>query len=210
MQKARTAIHIGLASAVLWWVVPTASAGMVYRWTTDEGVVSFADEAKRIPKRYRDRAVRVETRRLDQYERLTETDPAASSAYAERLRDRVADLRALNGTAASAPAHGAKPHAVVEIPLAESQRHAARREADGSYSRRSGLVTPDTVIPSLQLAPDPNSDEPVVVEHHRVRPDGAITTRTVTVVRQGDRVLSVIAPRHLHEHRALNWPKSIE
>lgn len=210
MQKARTAIHIGLASAVLWCAVPMASAGMVYRWTTDEGVVSFADEAKRIPKRYRDRVVRVETRRLDHYERLTETDPAASSAYAERLRERVADLRELNGTAALAGAAATAPHSVVEVPLAGAQRHASRREGDGTYSRRSGLVTPDAVIPSLQLAPDPDSDEPVVVEHRRVRPDGAITTRTVTVVRQGDRVLSVIAPRHPHEHRALSWPKAID
>ena len=59
------------------------------------------------------------------------------------------------------------------------------------------------------IAADPSSNEPVVVEHHRVRPEGTITTRTVTVVRQGDRVLSVIKPRHLHEHRALHWEKEI-
>lgn len=210
MRMARGAAHIWLASAVLWLAAPMASAGMVYRWTTDDGVVSFADEAKRIPKRYRDRAVRVETQRLDQYKRLTETDQAASEEYGERLKARVAELRALNGSGYVNAEAKPEASSVVEIPLAGFERHAARRAADGTYGRRSGLVTPDTVIPSLNLVADPNSDEPVVVEHHRVRPDGAITTRTVTVVRQGDRVLSVIKPRHLHEHRALSWQKSIE
>jgi len=210
MQNARVAAHVWLASAVLWLAAPMVSAEMVYRWTTDEGVVSFADEAKRIPNRYRNRAVRVETQRLDQYKRLTETDRVASQEYGERLNARLAELRALNGTADAQVAAQTEARSVVEIPLAGFERRAVRRAADGTYSRRSGLVTPDMVIPALNLTADPNSDEPVVVEHLRVRPDGAITTRTVTVVRQGDRVLSVISPRHVHEHRALSWEKSIE
>ena len=42
------------------------------------------------------------------------------------------------------------------------------------------------------------SNEPVIVEERRVRDNSAITTRHVTVVKQGGRVISVIRPKASH------------
>ncbi len=63
------------------------------------------------------------------------------------------------------------------------------------------------VIPNLNFTPDPNSDEPVVVEKKRVRTEGAVTTQTVTIVRQGDTILGVIKPRQ-NSHSAQSWAES--
>ena len=42
------------------------------------------------------------------------------------------------------------------------------------------------------------SDEPVIVETVRSRPDGSPVTRHITIVRQGERILSVIKPEQVH------------
>ena len=49
---------------------------------------------------------------------------------------------------------------------------------------------------------DPTSDDPVVIERVRVRSDSGVT-RTVQVVRQGDKVLSITKPRN--RSSGSNW-----
>jgi hypothetical protein len=50
-------------------------------------------------------------------------------------------------------------------------------------------------IPRDQLA----GDDPVVVEQRRVRDRNNISTTHLTVVRQGDRILSVVRPERAHD-----------
>ena len=50
-------------------------------------------------------------------------------------------------------------------------------------------------MPALALPLDPDSTEPVVVEKRRMFDSDSGTTRHVTVVQQGERILSIVKPR---------------
>ncbi len=56
------------------------------------------------------------------------------------------------------------------------------------------MRTGDDYSPILDVSPG-TSPEPVVVEKRRFRPEDSVATRTNTIVRQGDRVLTIIKPR---------------
>ncbi len=56
------------------------------------------------------------------------------------------------------------------------------------------MRTGDDYSPILDVSPG-DSPEPVVVEKQRFRPEDSVATRTNTIVRQGDRVLTIIKPR---------------
>ena len=63
----------------------------------------------------------------------------------------------------------------------------------------------------MGMVPLHMSDEPVIVDDIRVRPDSAVdslATRHITVVRQGDRVISVSRPHH--NQRSLGSPREGE
>src|SRR5262245_60932876 len=85
-----------MAAVALAAVAMPASAGTVYRWTAEDGSVSFADDAKRIPARYRDAAEKVETSGLSGYKRYSPTNGESQITYMEKLEERVARLRELN------------------------------------------------------------------------------------------------------------------
>lgn len=192
-----------LAGAALLAASP-ASAGTLYRWKTKDGTLAFADDAKRIPERYRAQAEEIQTEGLDGYERLTPTDAAAQQERADQLGERLEGLREQSGV-------GGEPAGVVVIeepparhPLEgialQSTRETVGRRVvnteDGPRWRRTTrLQTVDEPVPVLGVSPDPESDEPVVVERIRARSRDSLVTRHITVVRQGDRVLSVIKPR---------------
>src|SRR5690606_7254342 len=71
--------------------------------------------------------------------------------------------------------------------------------------RTTSLATMDQPVPILGVSPDPDSDEPIVVERMRARSKDSLTTRQIIVVRQGDRVLSVIKPTR-DRHASADWP----
>jgi hypothetical protein len=147
-----------------------ATAGTLWRWTNADGVVSYSDDPKRIPEAYRDGAVVVKTSNLASYKRFTPAPAAESKTYTERLDAHVARMRTLND----------------EV---EAERLAATPQPSGGsigevrVSHKLSMTLPE----GIQAG-----DEPIVVEEHRVR-DGNTTTH-VYVVRQGDRVLSVMRP----------------
>jgi hypothetical protein len=58
-----------------------AGAGEFWRYETDEGVVSFVDDAKKIPEKYRARAVRQEADGLSSYTRATLAGAAAPKSW---------------------------------------------------------------------------------------------------------------------------------
>lgn len=193
---------------------PAAEAGTMYRWETENGTLAYADDVKRIPERYRAQAEALAAESLDGYSRFTPTDSQAQDEHADRLADRLDGLR--EQTDDGAPADGAiegfaapmREHAVEGIALQSVREQVGRRRVNTSdgprWRRTTRPQTVDSPIPVIGVSPDPDSDEPVIVERVRARSGDSLVTRHITVVRQGDRVLSVIKPRS--RHSSSDWP----
>jgi hypothetical protein len=154
--------------ALLAVLAAPALAGTLYKWTAEDGSVAFTDDPKRVPERYRSQVKTFKTAGLDAYERFTPGDSARQSEQRRRLDERLERLRALNRPprSAVAPAAGVQPEIMIRA------------------NQRTALTIPN----------DTSGDEPVIVEEMRVRDPDSAATRHVTVVRQGDRVLSVLKP----------------
>ena len=186
------------------WSAPV-QAEPLYRWESADGTVSFTDDAKRVPERYRESAKQIDTSVLSGYGRYTPTDAAASQEYTERLKERLETLREANLADEEAQ------RALAESEAVEAPRGVERAARPRYIERRRAFLQPDGTIryrhfrnqvggsnsPSLPV--DPNDPRPVVIEKNRVRVPGQPITQTITVTRQGDRVLSVEKPRsHYH------------
>ena len=186
------------------WSAPV-QAEPLYRWESADGTVSFTDDAKRVPERYRETAKQIDTSVLSGYGRYTPTDAAASQEYAKRLNERLEMLRAENRADEEAE------RALAESEAVEAPRGIERAARPRYIERRRAFLQPDGTVryrysrnrvdasnaPSLPV--DPNDPNPVVTEQERVRVPGQPITQTITVTRQGDRVLSVEKPRsHYH------------
>jgi hypothetical protein len=168
------ALSLGFLFATL--AVP-AAAGSFYAYETDDGGIAFTDDAKRIPAAYRDDARVIERDGFDDFDRYTHVGQGREAASEARTDERLAYLRDLNARQISPDAVGA--------PLAPGP---------GGFAIRSGRDGQ-----SVDSYVDPrNGGEPIVVERVRSRPDGSPVTRHVTIVRQGDRVLSIYAPEQRH------------
>lgn len=171
----RKLMMLEVVGSLLAVVVATSAAGeTVYRWNAADGSLAFTDDAKRIPAQYREQAQRTRTGDLASYGRYT---PARAPAYTRetQLAERLERLRAINA-AGEAPA----------VPV----RASAGTQTILQLNNRSSIA-----IPNEQLV----GDEPVVVEQRRVRDRNNISTTHVTVVRQGDRILSVVRPESAHD-----------
>jgi hypothetical protein len=155
-----------------------AAAGPLFSWTAEDGTVSYTDDAKRIPERYRAVAKEVPGQALRSYGRYSPAKPEAETQYAEQLDKRLARLRALNRALAQEGAYAdggyAAPGARVDGP-----------ELLVSVDRDTSVRVP-TASAAAGDAP------PVVVEDVRVRRSGSAFTVHDTVIRQGDRVLMVV------------------
>ena len=156
-----------LALALL---IPAGAGAEFYAWRTDDGVFAYADAREKIPARYAERAVRVSGKRLVDYDRLTLQDSAAQQAVGERLRHRLAYLRALN--------HG--DHVAAE----------GRTQSAPTVT----VATGSPQAPTLDV-PASEGDGPVVVETVLGKAKGDLVTRSTTVISQGDRTLAVIKGR---------------
>jgi hypothetical protein len=164
------------AAALAAGSVP-AAAGPLFSWTAEDGSVSYTDDAKRIPERYRAVAKEVPGRSLRGYARFSPAKPEIETQYAEQLEARVERLRALNRELDEEAAY-----------LRDGYAAAGPSPAAGGGG---ALVR---VGRDLQLAvPQAMADTgPVIVEDVRVRPSGSVFTTHDTVVRQGDRILMVV------------------
>lgn len=148
----------------------TAGAGTLYSWQTEDGNVSFTDDAKNIPARYRDQARTRTAKRLGDYERFTSQHAEGTQRYARELAARIEYLREVN----------ADP---IGSPRAEPADTAASIRVNGMDLRLPGTTDGD----------------PVIVERVRVRSYGQIASRHDTVVRQGDRTLAIVRGRQSGE-----------
>jgi hypothetical protein len=159
-----------IAAAVCIAIAVPALAGGVYSWRTLDGSQAFTDDAKQIPALYRDAAESQTLRPLKEYSRYTPSQVGTKEPYAERLNRRLGHLR---GTAA--------PLEQVEATPPEGMRLGVPA-GTGRYGQSEQI--------SLPL--DGEDDGPIVIESVRLRKDpGHITTRHATVIRQGDRIISV-------------------
>ncbi len=184
---------------VLFLTTTTAAAEPIYHWRTEEGADAFTDDPKRIPARYRSEAEARPTSMLQDYDQLSTVDSTASAAYQEQLAARLERLRELNqGTATSrAPLASMHPPRAGEVsfhgqPLLRPSGGAVN-PVDPDYASR--VRATDAFVPTIGFTADPNDSAPVVVEKRRLRDRESWSTRHVTIVRQGDRVLGVIKPR---------------
>jgi hypothetical protein len=157
------------ASLLALALAAPASAETVYRWTAADGSLAFTDDAKRIPAQYRAQSKRSESGDLEHYGRYTPTQASAESSEA-RLAARLQRLREINAgrdAAAETSTEGSGAQTILQL------------------DNRTSIVLPNA----------PAGDEdPIVVEERRVRDRNNMTTTHVTVVRQGDRILSIVRP----------------
>jgi hypothetical protein len=172
MLKLRIAVAQAAALALLTGLLPSPGAAAdartpdrtVWQWTTEDGVVSFTDDEKQIPARYRDEARSRVLGRLDDYERYT---PAETPKVVPSSLPAVGAAPPGQGGQATAPPQGYRPR----------------------ISVRSGGAS------SQVIDVQPGDEGPVIIEQRRARPDGGAVTRTNTIIRQGDRILTVIKPQ---------------
>ena len=183
MLKLKNATRIGrfLLGAILFaGVAGPAVAGNVYSWVTEDGTYAFTDDPKRIPAKHRDGATARPMGDLKRYERYT-VDRTGKS-YTDRLWQRQTDLR--DRSATEAPAVSAAPATGVGSGL----NFALPTTGGGSPGGHRGA---QMQLPLGGLAAA-GSNEPITVESVRMQPTAGQATRHWTIVKQGDRVLSVI------------------
>jgi Domain of unknown function (DUF4124) len=154
-----------------------ATAGPLFSWTAEDGTVSYTDDAKRIPERYRAVAKEVPGKRLGGYARYSPAKPEAETQYVEQLEARLARLRALNRALEEEAVYAEGGYAT----LAPS---AGGPEALVNVDRDLAVRVP--VSGASDDAP------PVIVEDVRVRRNGSAFTVHDTVIRQGGKVLMVV------------------
>ena len=180
----------------------SASAGELYRWVTSDGTIAFTDDARRVPQAYRGEAKRSTAAPLRTFSRFTPVDAKAEAVRAAELDARLGHLRALNEPESFAAEELGAPDApaVSHLDLRSEERIEGRklagfRNGRPVYRRTSRPRSVDAPVPSLALPLDPDSHEPVVVEKRRMFDSDSGTTRHVTVVQQGERILSIVKPR---------------
>jgi len=163
---------LGLALAV----AAPATGGELYAWRTDDGGYAFADDLRRVPERYRDRAEVRQTRSLRDHERFTPTDDAQMEAYAAGLERRLEQLRGMNAQM--------------------EQRLEAERQARAAHGGRVTVRFDSDGEPVVDVPPGGGAGvgEPVVIEDILARDEDGNRTRTNTVVRRGDEIIAVIRP----------------
>jgi hypothetical protein len=211
MRWLRSSLFGVAASGVLTFMAAVpATAGTLYRWKADDGSVSYTDDLKRVPERYRDHVETIATDGLAGYERFTPTDAAATRDYNEKLTARLAALRAWNAQTQPVPPRDpfAAPSAGPSISGIQLQSAPQRRvqDADGNWRWHGSQQTIANPVPTLAFDANPDDPTPVTIERKRVIASGNAATEFVTVVRQGDRVLSVIRSEKTNEN-SVNWPR---
>jgi hypothetical protein len=165
------AIVLGLATPVL--------AGTVYSWRTEDGTLSFTDDKKHIPARYRNEAEQRQSGSLEGYRQFTSAAKTSDGSYKERLEQRLGELQQGDARHVEGATQGGSGLSVI---------------VGGSrYSRGGGVIVP---------VDGAASDEPIVTEHLRTKPADSMSTRHVTVTKQGDRIISV----HENEKSHRNTP----
>jgi uncharacterized protein DUF4124 len=180
---------------------PAQPGTTLYRWVTADGTVSYTDDAKRVPERYRTSMQTIERGMLSDYGRYTATDVEAHQEQTARLEKRLDALRAMNATG-SELAEAAPNDAATGTAPATRDIHRRRLfvRPDGSTYYRYYTNQTTAAASGASLPVDPNDPNPVVTEEQHVKVPGEPITQSIVVTRQGDRVLSIVKPRAHYHH----------
>lgn len=165
-QTFATHVVISLVAGFLVGVSAEVLADTVYKWTTEDGVVSYTDDQKHIPSRYRDQVETRPMQRLDGYDRYT-------------------PLGRQPGMPETAPAHVAAARGSETI-VVEGGGSGMSVMTGGTRYGQGGMIVPIDAAPTTTA-----SSEPVVIENRRVKRSDSMATSHETVVRQGDRIISI-------------------
>jgi hypothetical protein len=168
----RDRARFGCTVLVTLFISLPALAGNIYSWRTEDGGYAYTDDAKAIPARYRDQVSTRPTDGLKNYRRITAAENGSSDDYGRRLSNRLASLRALNQDLDRASARNAYRDESVQIQV------------------NAGAI--DVGVPT-----SPADEGPIVIETVRFRYRDEMATRHNTVVRNGDRVLTIIKGKPL-------------
>lgn len=186
MLKMKTGYGLGsllLGAFLVAGLAGPAFAGNVYQWETEDGTYSFTDDSKRIPAKHRSEAKLRSVGQLSRYERYTPVSEEPGKSYAERIRERQAELRSVSATASQGVVVGAIPTQGTGL------GYTVPVNGGGSSGGRSAA--------SIRVPVDGRntaqaSDEPIVIESRRMQPSDSLATRHWTFVKQGDRIITVI------------------
>lgn len=184
MLKVKTGLRIEKLLIVGFLVAGLAGpalAGNVWSWVTDDGTYAFTDDPKRIPARHRDEARTRPMGELTQYERYTEVSSDTEKPYAERVRERQLGLREMAATAPLGAIVGATPTQAAGVVYAVPATGGRGRAGSGA----------SIMVPLAKGRAEPDA-EPTTIESIRVKPRDSLATRHWTVVKQGDRIVTVI------------------
>lgn len=88
------ATFTGLTLGALFAFADSAFGDEYLRWETEDGVVAFADDPRKVPARYRDAAEVVQAG--TEAARITPLDAVAVAAYRTALAERLEHLSAIN------------------------------------------------------------------------------------------------------------------
>ena len=185
MLKVKTGLRVGkflLGGFLVVGLTGPAFAGNVYSWVTEDGTYAFTDDSKRIPAKHRADVKKRPMGKLTRYERFTEVSSESNQLYADRIRERRLALRNVTTAAPMGAVVGAvQPQSsgiLYSIPMT------------GSSGRRGGGAGASIVVPVGKQASA--ESEPTTIQSVRVKPRRNMATRHFTVVKQGDRIVTVI------------------
>ncbi len=156
-----------LGALLCFGLASPSIADTVYTWETDEGTLSFTDERKRIPAKYRLSAKTKEMGKLAGYPRFT---PSGKT-----------DLLAEQKTSLQDPVSG--PSADAQTARATGFDGRAISVGNGRYGGGTRVQLPATGAGA--------EGGPMVMKTVRVRPENSLATRTITVVKQDGKVVYV-------------------
>jgi hypothetical protein len=158
-----------LGALVVIGLAGPSFAGTVFTWETEDGTISFTDQAKRIPAKYKLSAKKKELSSLATYPRYTPTGDENAV-----LEPELAQVLSGNGQTA-------QPQRVqVVTPGFDGQAISLGGSRYGSGVRYQIPENGPTV-----------EDGPTVIEEMRVQPANSMATRNITVVRQNGRIIAV-------------------
>lgn len=179
MLKVKTGLRVGkflLGALLVAGLAGSAFAGNVYSWVTDDGTYAFTDDSKRIPAKHRAEARKRPMGKLTRYERYTEVSSDTKAPYAERIRERRMELRKMAAAAPVGAVVGAMQSQatglVYSIPVSGGRRGASVQVPIGGQASAAS--------------------QPTTIESIRVKPPNSLATRHWTVVKKGDRLVTVI------------------
>jgi hypothetical protein len=185
MLKVKTGLRIGkflLGVYLVAGLAGPAFAGNVYSWVTEDGTYAFTDDSKRIPAKHRAEARKRTMGKLTRYERYTKVSSDSRAPYAERIRERRSELREMATTTPVGAVLGATRSQgsglVYSIPV-----------SGGGGGRGGGRGASIQVPIGDQASADL---QPTTIESIRVKPRHNMASRHWTVVKKGDRIVTVI------------------